>query len=140
MLRPTDVTLGPVFQERGGTPVRTRQMVKASILLIVVGALLIAPAVVLAQQAPPPAAPSEAPAAAPAAPAPPKIDSGDTAWMLTSSAWVLLLTAPGLALFYGGLVRRKTDLGRRKHGKRWRSPFPIGGGKTSLGLAFGPDR
>src|SRR3990172_8356362 len=71
MSRPTDSTLGPVFQERGGTPVRTRQTVKASILLIVVGALLIAPAVVLAQQAPPPAAPSEAPAAAQPPPPPP---------------------------------------------------------------------
>src|SRR4051794_2431874 len=31
----------------------------------------------------------------------PKIDTGDTAWMLTSSALVLMMTAPGLALFYG---------------------------------------
>ncbi len=35
--------------------------------------------------------------------------SGDNAWMLTSSALVLLMTGPGLALFYGGLVRRKTS-------------------------------
>lgn len=40
----------------------------------------------------------------------PKIDTGDTAWMLVSSAMVLLMTAPGLALFYGGLVRRKNGL------------------------------
>jgi ammonium transporter, Amt family len=39
-----------------------------------------------------------------------KIDSGDTAWMLTSSALVLMMTAPGLALFYGGLVRTKNVL------------------------------
>ncbi|TMA37253.1 MAG: ammonium transporter, partial [Deltaproteobacteria bacterium] len=39
-----------------------------------------------------------------------KIDSGDTAWMLTSSALVLMMTAPGLALFYGGLVRSKNTL------------------------------
>jgi Amt family ammonium transporter len=39
-----------------------------------------------------------------------KIDSGDTAWMLTSSALVLMMTAPGLALFYGGLVRSKNGL------------------------------
>jgi Amt family ammonium transporter len=39
----------------------------------------------------------------------PLIDSGDTAWMLMSSALVLLMT-PGLALFYGGLVRRKNIL------------------------------
>jgi Amt family ammonium transporter len=40
----------------------------------------------------------------------PKIDSGDTAWMLTSSALVLLMTIPGLALFYGGMVRKKNVL------------------------------
>ena len=40
----------------------------------------------------------------------PKIDSGDTAWMLVSSALVLSMTAPGLALFYGGLVRGKNVL------------------------------
>jgi len=49
-----------------------------------------------------------APAAAPAAaPAKPKLDTGDTAWMLTSTALVLMMTIPGLALFYGGMVRRK---------------------------------
>ncbi len=37
--------------------------------------------------------------------------AGDNAWMLTSSALVLLMTGPGLALFYGGLVRRKNVLG-----------------------------
>ena len=37
--------------------------------------------------------------------------AGDNAWMLTSSALVLLMTGPGLALFYGGLVRRKNILG-----------------------------
>jgi Amt family ammonium transporter len=43
-------------------------------------------------------------------PAPPKIDSGDTAWMLTSVALVLMMTIPGLALFYGGMVRKKNVL------------------------------
>ena len=37
----------------------------------------------------------------------PAISSGDTAWMLTSTALVLLMTIPGLALFYGGMVRKK---------------------------------
>jgi Amt family ammonium transporter len=37
----------------------------------------------------------------------PKLDTGDTAWMLTSTALVLLMTIPGLALFYGGMVRKK---------------------------------
>src|SRR6266446_5603050 len=43
-------------------------------------------------------------------PAPPKLDSGDTAWMLTSTALVLMMTIPGLALFYGGMVRKKNVL------------------------------
>jgi Amt family ammonium transporter len=42
--------------------------------------------------------------------APTHIDSGDTAWMLTATALVLLMTLPGLALFYGGMVRAKNLL------------------------------
>ena len=42
--------------------------------------------------------------------APPKIDTGDTAWMLTSVALVLMMTIPGLALFYAGMVRKKNIL------------------------------
>jgi Amt family ammonium transporter len=54
------------------------------------------------------ASPEAAPAAAPApAPTPNK---GDTAWMLTSTALVLLMSVPALALFYGGLVRSKNML------------------------------
>jgi Amt family ammonium transporter len=52
-------------------------------------------------------------AAAPSIASP--IDTGDTAWMLTSSALVLMMTAPGLALFYGGLVRRKNVLATMMH-------------------------
>ena len=47
---------------------------------------------------------ASAPAAAP------KVDTGDTAWVLISSALVLMMTIPALALFYGGLVRRKNVL------------------------------
>ncbi|MBL9124475.1 MAG: ammonium transporter [Planctomycetaceae bacterium] len=43
--------------------------------------------------------------------APPTIDTGDHAWMLISTALVLLMTAPGLAMFYSGLVRKKNVLG-----------------------------
>src|SRR5689334_8944415 len=39
-----------------------------------------------------------------------KVNTGDTAWMLTSAALVLMMTGPGLALFYSGLVRRKNVL------------------------------
>ena len=58
-----------------------------------------------AQEAAPPVA--DAAAAAPAAPVP---DKGDTAWMLISTILVILMTIPGLALFYGGLVRAKNML------------------------------
>jgi len=63
-----------------------------------------------------PAASTEAPAAtAPAAAAPaaapaPKLNSGDTAWMLTSTVLVIVMIIPGLALFYGGMVRSKNVL------------------------------
>ena len=43
-------------------------------------------------------------------PAPPAINSGDTAWMLSSTALVLLMTVPGVAMFYGGMVRQKNVL------------------------------
>jgi ammonium transporter, Amt family len=48
--------------------------------------------------------------AQPALAAPVKLDSGDTAWMLTSVALVLMMTIPGLALFYGGMVRKMNVL------------------------------
>src|SRR6202790_1090068 len=41
--------------------------------------------------------------------------AGDNAWMLVSAALVLMMTGPGLALFYGGLVRRKNVLGTMMH-------------------------
>ncbi|ARJ66468.1 ammonia channel protein [Magnetospirillum sp. ME-1] len=52
-----------------------------------------------------------APAAAAVAAAPTAVDTGNTAWMLTSTALVLLMTIPGLALFYAGMVRKKNLLG-----------------------------
>jgi Amt family ammonium transporter len=64
-------------------------------------ALLVLPALAQTPAAPP---------AAPAAPPAPKLDTGDTAWMLTSTALVLMMTIPGLALFYGGMVRQKNVL------------------------------
>jgi Amt family ammonium transporter len=61
-----------------------------------------------------PAAAAEAakPAATPAAPAvkPPEPNKGDTAWMLVSTALVLMMSVPALALFYGGMVRAKNML------------------------------
>ena len=56
-----------------------------------------------------------APAAAFAADDAPAIDTGDTAWILASTALVLFMTIPGLALFYGGLVRTKNVLSVLMH-------------------------
>jgi Amt family ammonium transporter len=71
-------------------------------------AAVVAPAPVAADAAAPVAAPAEAaPAAAAPAPVPNK---GDTAWMLISTVLVTLMVIPGLALFYGGLVRQKNML------------------------------
>ena len=102
--------------------------------LLLASALLLAPLAVMAEEAKPaapaqatmsadtkdaPAAataatPAAAPAAAPADAKPKNVDpvlnTGDTAWMLVSSALVLMMTGPGLALFYSGLVRRKNVL------------------------------
>jgi len=65
-----------------------------------------APAASASAAAPADAAPAEA-AAAPAAPI---INKGDTAWMMTSTLLVIMMAVPGLALFYGGLVRSKNML------------------------------
>src|SRR5689334_7195151 len=68
-----------------------------------------APAADAAAPAAPAAAATAAPAAAPAAAAAPAPtpNKGDTAWMITATAFVILMTIPGLALFYGGMVRTK---------------------------------
>ena len=63
-----------------------------------------------ADTAAPAAAAAAAPAAAPAAAAAPVPNKGDTAWMMVSTLLVILMTVPGLALFYGGLVRSKNML------------------------------
>ncbi len=56
-----------------------------------------------------PAAEAVKPAAA-AEPAKPKVDKGDTTWMMVATSLVILMTIPGLALFYGGMVRSKNTL------------------------------
>src|SRR5688572_22969968 len=89
----------------------------------------------------PPAPGAPAPAApAAAAPAPPKIDSGDTAWVLMSSALVLLMTAPGLALFYGGMVRQKNALGTLMQSFIILALISIQWVLWGYSLAFGPDK
>jgi len=73
------------------------------LFLIAIAAGVAAPAL-MAEEA---AAPAAAAAAAPAAP---KIDTGDTAWMIVATALVMLMSIPGLALFYGGLAKTKDAL------------------------------
>jgi Amt family ammonium transporter len=80
-----------------------KKIVVVLVLLIGAAALLV-PAIVTAEEAAAPAA-----AAVASAPAP-KIDSGDTAWMIVATALVMLMSIPGLALFYGGLAKRKDSL------------------------------
>src|SRR5438876_1527688 len=90
-------------------------------------------------EAPPAGAPpAGAPAAAPVPPA--KIDTGDTAWVLTSSALVLAMTAPGLALFYGGMVREKNALGTIMHSFIILCLISIQWVLWGYSLAFGPDK
>jgi Amt family ammonium transporter len=101
---------------------RSARAVAAAMAALLVSLVAVSPSRVCAQDAA--AAPAaDATAAAPAAatatpPAPTEptimkfsdINSGDTAWMLTSTALVLMMTIPGLALFYGGMVRKKNIL------------------------------
>ena len=73
--------------------------------LVLAASLILLVTLSATAQVPAPAAGTSAAAAAA-----PKIDSGDTAWMLTSMALVLMMTIPGLALFYGGMVRKMNVL------------------------------
>ena len=70
----------------------------------------------------------------------PKIDTGDTAWVLTSAALVLMMTAPGLALFYGGLVRSKNVLSVLMQSFILMAVVSVQWVLFGYSLAFGPDR
>ena len=89
------LTLGPLALAQ--TPVATETVSSAP-----AAAPDATPAAAMAAETAPDAAPVAAPA--------PKLDSGDTAWMLTSTLLVILMVIPGLALFYGGLARSKNML------------------------------
>ena len=69
---------------------------------------------------------------------PPKVDAGDTSWLLISSALVMLMT-PGLALFYGGMVRSKNVLGTMMHSFIALGVITIQWVLYGYSLAFGPD-
>lgn len=82
---------------------------------------------------------AQAPAPLTVAPEPPKIDTGDTAWVLMSTALVLLMTAPGLALFYGGMSRSKNALGTVMQSFIVVALISIQWLLWGYSLAFGPD-
>jgi Amt family ammonium transporter len=67
-----------------------------------------------------------------------KIDTGDTAWILVSTALVMLMT-PGLAMFYGGMVRRKNVLGTVMHSFIAIALVSVQWILIGYSLAFGPD-
>ena len=90
---------------------------KRFISLTVLLTFLFVAGIVFADEVKPAEAPAAAAVAAAETPAPsapvaevPKIDTGDTAWMIVATALVMLMTIPGLALFYGGLSKRKDSL------------------------------
>ena len=96
--------------------------------------LLLAPSAALLAQAPPDlqARVTAVEAAAKAAQS-----AGDNAWMLVSAALVLMMTGPGLALFYGGLVRRKNVLGTMMHSFILMAVVTVLWGVVGYSLAFG---
>jgi ammonium transporter, Amt family len=115
-----------------GEPIKLR----ALFLLLIIGlSICLAALPSLAEQAP--ATPAVTAPAAPAAA--PKIDKGDNAWMLTSSALVLMMTIPGLFLFYGGLVRGKNALGTIMQSFILVALISIQWVLWGYSLAFGPD-
>jgi Amt family ammonium transporter len=117
-------------------------MKRATISIAVLVLLTALAALAFAQQpgAPGAAAPGGPAAPAPAAPAKLEINKGDTAWMLTSSALVLLMTAPGLALFYGGMVRQKNALATLMQSFILIALISLQWVLWGYSLAFGPDK
>jgi ammonium transporter, Amt family len=151
----------------GNTSAFSGKIVLSLSKLVLVASLLVAPVAVLAEEkaapaaaapaasapaaAATPAAPAAvvtAPAAAVAAPAAaapaapknvdPVLNTGDTAWMLVSSALVLFMI-PGLALFYGGMVRQKNVLSTMMHSFVAMGIVGVQWVLVGYSLAFGPD-
>ena len=85
-----------------------------------------------AQEGAPPEAVAQAPAAAAV------VNSGDTAWLLASAALVMMMTAPGLALFYGGLVSQKNLLSTLMHSFFMVCLISVQWVLVGYTLAFGP--
>jgi Amt family ammonium transporter len=101
-------------------------------MVVVFCMLLVVPIAAIAQDSSPVAA------VQPAGTAIAHIDSGDTAWLLTSTALVMLMT-PGLAMFYGGMVRRKNVLGTIMHSFIAIALVSVQWIFFGYSLSFGPD-
>ena len=100
------------------------------VVIMLLSLAVFAPLAVMAQDV----LPASPAAAVPAA----KIDSGDTAWILMSTALVMLMT-PGLALFYGGMVRKKNVLGTIMHSFIAIALVSLQWILFGYSLSFGPD-
>ena len=108
------------------------------VLLICLTVMLVGGAAPFVQDVIAQAPAAEAPAAE-AAPAPLKVDTGDTAWILASAALVMAMTLPGLALFYGGLTRQKNILSTILHSFICLCLASIAWVLFGYSLSFGPD-
>jgi Amt family ammonium transporter len=100
----------------------------AVIMLVLLSAAVFVPLAALAQEG----------ASAPPSAASVKIDAGDTAWVLISAALVMLMT-PGLAMFYGGMVRKKNVLGTIMHSFIAIALVSLQWILLGYSLSFGPD-
>ena len=69
-----------------------------------------------------------------------RVDSGDTAWMLAASALVVAMIVPGLALFYGGMVRSKNALATMMHSFLILCVVSLVWALWGYSLAFAPDK
>jgi ammonium transporter, Amt family len=115
------------------------QHIRALILIMFLASTIPVAAAFGQEPTPSSGAPEAAIATAPPVAPEPRVDKGDTAWILTSSALVLMMTIPGLFLFYGGLVRSKNVLGTIMQSFVVVALISIQWVLWGYSLAFGPD-
>jgi Amt family ammonium transporter len=115
------------------------QHIRALILILFLASMIPVAAAFGQEPTPSSGAPEASIATAPPVASEPRVDKGDTAWILTSSALVLMMTIPGLFLFYGGLVRSKNVLGTIMQSFVVVALISIQWVLWGYTLAFGPD-
>jgi ammonium transporter, Amt family len=115
------------------------QHIRALILILFLASTIPVAAAFAQELTPSSRAPEAGIATAPPVGSEPRVDKGDTAWILTSSALVLMMTIPGLFLFYGGLVRSKNVLGTIMQSFVVVALISIQWVLWGYSLAFGPD-